>query len=106
MKRTKNMVYKPTENADYLYLVMVNDGDLYRTTNQPICRTLAKHMRKGDFDEEAATKAFYRVAQEVARKTNAEFSEDYRHFTTADKWTAAADAVKHYMEYITELAAE
>ena len=106
MKRTKNMVYKPTENADYLYLVMVNDGDLYRTTNQPICRTLAKHMRKGNFDEEAATKAFYPVAQEVARKTNAEFPEDYRNFTTADKWTAAADTVKHYMEYITELATE
>ena len=106
MKRTKNMIYRPTENADYLYLVMVNDGDLYRTTNQPICRTLARHMRKGNFDEEAATKAFYRVAQEVAKKDRRQFPEDNRNFTTADKWTAAADTVKHYMEYITELATE
>ena len=106
MKRTKNMIYRPTENADYLYLVMVNDGDLYRTTNQPICRTLAKHMKKGNFNEESATKAFYPVAQEVAKKAIKEYPEDYKHFSTADKWTAAADTVKHYMEYIAELATE
>lgn len=106
MKRTKNMVYKPTENADYLYLIMVNDGNLYRATNHPICLALAKHMRKGNFDEEAATKAFYRVAQEVAKKDRKQFPKDNRNFTTADKWTAAADAVTHYMDYIKELAAK
>ena len=106
MKRTRNMVYRPTENADYLYLIMVNDGDLYTNTNQPICRRLARHMRKGNFDEEAATKAFYPVAQEVAKKDRRQFPEDNKNFTAADKWTAAADTVKHYMEYIVELATE
>ena len=106
MIKTKNMFYKASDNADYLYLLMINDGELYKNKNVPICKRLAKHLRKGDFDKEEATKAFYPVAQEVARKTNAEFPEDYRRFTTADKWTAAADTVKHYMEYITELATE
>ena len=106
MKRTRNMVYKPSHAADYLNLLMVNDGDLYRTTNQPICRTLAKHMRKGNFDEEAATKAFYPVAREVAKKDRKQFPEDNRNFTTADMWTAAADTVTYYMDYIKELAAE
>ena len=63
-------------------------------------------MRKGNFNEEAATKAFYPVAQEVAKKDRKQFPEDNRNFTTADKWTAAADTVNYYMDYIKELAAE
>lgn len=106
MKRTRNMEYRPSHAAYYLNLLMVNDEDLYRTTNKPICRRLAKHMRKGNFDEEAATKAFYPVAHEVAKQAIKKYPEDYKHFSTADKWTAAADTVTYYMDYIKELAAK
>ena len=52
MKRTKSMIYNPTEESRELFLVATNDGDLYRRMITPIINNLRKKAIKGTYDNE------------------------------------------------------
>lgn len=99
MKRTSSMIYKPSENAEALYICTVNDGDLYRSTIQPIIDNLRKKYQRGTFNPEKAADAFYPVATEEANRLRKQFGEVY---SVQDRWTVAVDMVDRYMENITE----
>lgn len=103
MKRTKSMIYKPSDEARELTLYAVNTERLYSRMIVPIVRNLAKKFSKGIFDAEKAVDAFYPVANEAAKMYCKEFArlEDAPHvFSVTDRFTAAADMVNEYMEDI------
>ena len=97
MKRTKSMIYKPSEEARELLLVATNEGKLYNSMIVPIVRNLARKMAKGVFNADKAIDAFYYVADAASKQYN----KDYGYlFTVTERFTAAADMVDYYMENI------
>lgn len=97
MKKTKSMIYKPTEESKELFLVATNDGRLYSRQIVYIIRSLAKKYAKGIFDQEKAADAFYYAATAASDQYYKDFG--YR-FTVTDRYTAAVDMVTYYMENI------
>lgn len=101
MKRTKNMIYNPTEESRELYLVATNESKLYFSMILPIIKNLSKKMKKGTFDKDKAADAFYYVATEASKQ----YKKDYGYsFSVQDRFTAAVDMVDSYMEDIEEAA--
>lgn len=97
MKRTKSMIYKPSEEARELLLVATNEGKLYTSMIVPIVRNLAKKMAKGVFNADKAIDAFYYVADAASKQ----YHKDYGYlFTVTERFTAASDMVDYYMENI------
>ena len=103
MKRTKNMVYKPSIESRELTLYAINNGRLYDYMIVPVVRNLAKKYAKGTFDQNKAIDAFYPIACDAAKKYCKEFArlEDApRIFSVTDRFTTAADMVDYFMENI------
>lgn len=103
MKRTNNMVIRPTTESRELGLYATNDGYLYTTRIVPVVRNLAKKHTKGVFDADRAIDAFYPIATDAARKYCREFArvEDAPQvFSVPDRFTAAAYMVDYFMENI------
>lgn len=74
MKRTNNMVIRPTTESRELGLYATNDDYLYTTRIVPVVRNLAKKHTKGVFDADRAIDAFYPIATDAARKYCREFA--------------------------------
>ena len=87
MKRTKSMIYKPSDEAQECYIVATNESRLYPMI-QAIENNLSKKIVKGIFDAEKATEAFFHVTTEVSKK----YLKDFGYaFTVTERWTAAQD---------------
>jgi hypothetical protein len=97
MKRTKNMVYNPTEESKELFLYAVNDGNLYRGMIKNVLDNLEKKIGKGIYDKEKAVDAWYYVATEASNKYWKNFG--YK-FSVADRFTVAVDMADYYEEQI------
>lgn len=87
MKRTKNMVYRETEEARELYLYAVNDYRAYETLKW-VKKNLEKKMNRGTYNKDRAVDAMYRVAT-IA-------SDEYKRcfgygFSVQDRFTCATD---------------
>ena len=103
MKRTKNMIYKPSIESRELALYATNTARLYDYYIVPVVRNLAKKMAKGIFDADKAIDAFYPIACEAAKMYCKEFArlEDAPHvFSVSDRFTVARDVLDEYMENI------
>lgn len=98
MRRTKNMVYKPTEESYELYLYAVNDGRLYRQFIAPAIKCLKKKYQQGIYDKEKAIDLYYTAATEASNHYFKEF--DYK-FSVTDRYTAAVDMEAYYMDEVT-----
>lgn len=97
MKRTKNMVYTPSEEANELFLYAVNDGRLYRRMTENILNNLEKKIKRGIYDKEKAVDLWYYVANEASNKYHEDFG--YR-FTVKERFTVAVDLAEYYEEQI------
>lgn len=97
MKRTKNMIYKETEESKELFLYATNDGNIYRSMATPIINNLKKKAAKGIYNSEKAVDAWYNVATEASNKYFKDFG--YK-FSVADRFTAAVDMEEYYREEI------
>lgn len=97
MKRTKNMIYKPTIESNELFLYATNDGDLYRSMICPIIASLKKKATKGIYNAEKATDAFYHVATEASNHYFRDFG--YK-FNVTDRYTVACEMVDYYNEEV------
>ena len=95
MKRTKSMIYKPTEESRELLLCATNDGDLYRRMISPIIENLRKKAIKGTYDSEKAVDSWYYVATEASKIYYKNFGYS---FSVQDRFTAAVDMEEHYRE--------
>ena len=97
MKRTKNMVYNPTTEANELFLYAVNDGKLYRRMINNVLDNLEKKIKNGVYDREKAVDAWYYVATEASKNYEKDFG--YR-FSVTDRFTVAVDMAEYYEEQI------
>ena len=99
MKRTKSMVYKPTEESRELMLYAMNNGELYRRQRTPGINSLRKKAAKGTYDSEKAIYAWYYVACSASQMYDKDFG--YR-FTVTDRFTAAVDMEQYYREDVEQ----
>lgn len=99
MKRTKSMIYKPTEESRELFLYTTNDGDLYRGITTAIIKNLHSKYKKGTYSKEKAVDAFYHLATEGSRKYNRDFGYS---FSVMDRFTAAVEMEDYYFEQVQE----
>lgn len=97
MKRTKNMVYTPSEEANELFLYAVNDGRLYHRMVKNILDNLEKKIKNGKYDKEKAIDLWYYVATEASNKYNEDFG---CRFTVKERFTVAVDMEEYYGEQI------
>lgn len=97
MKRTKTMIYNPTEESKELFLYAINNHSLYYRMIKNVLDNLEKKIKKGIYDKEKAIDLWYYVATEASNKYNEDFG--YR-FKVADRFTVAVDLAEHYEEEI------
>jgi hypothetical protein len=95
MKRTKSMIYKPTEESRELLLCATNDGDLYRRMILPAIENLRKKAKKGNYDSDKAVDLYYYIATEASNIYNKNFGYS---FSVQDRFTAAVDMEEYYRE--------
>lgn len=97
MKRTKNMVYNPTEESRELFLYAVNDGEVYRGMVNAVLNSLERKVKNGTYDREKAVDAWYYVATRASDKYNKDFG--YK-FCVMDRFTVAVEMAEYYEEQI------
>lgn len=95
MKRTKSMIYNPTEESRELFLYATNDGELYRRMISPIIENLHKKAVKGIYDHEKAVEAYYHAATEASKHYARDFGYS---FGVGDRFTVACDMANYYKE--------
>ena len=99
MKRTRTMVYKPTEESRELMLYTINNGELYRRQITPVINSLRKKAVKGTYDSEKAIDAWYYVACSASQMYNKDFGYS---FTVTDRFTAAVELEQYYREDVEQ----
>ena len=99
MKRTKTMVYKPTQESRELMLYAINNGDLYKRQITPVINSLRKKAVKGTYDSEKAIDAWYYVACSASQMYNKDFGYS---FTVTDRFTAAVELEQYYREDVEQ----
>lgn len=95
MKRTKNMIYRETDESRELLLYAVNDGDLYRKMVTPVISNLRRKAEKGTYDADRAIDAYYRIACEASKGYNRDFGYS---FSVQDRFTCAVELERYYRE--------
>ena len=98
MKKTKNMVYNPTQEARELFCFATNTRELH-TQICAIVHSLARKYAKGIYDAEKAATAFYPVATTASDLYYKWFG--YK-FSVSDRYTAAVDMVEYFTENIID----
>lgn len=88
MKRTKSMVYRPTQESNELVLYAKNTGDLYRRCTETAIKSLAKKYRKGTYNKDKAVDLWYAIATEASKMYSREFGYN---FSVTDRYTAAVE---------------
>ena len=99
MKRTRTMIYKPTQESRELMLYAINNGELYRRQITPVINSLRKKVVKGTYDNEKAVDAWYYVACSASQMYDKDFG--YR-FSVTDRFTAAVEMEKYFKEDVEQ----
>lgn len=100
MKRTKNMIYKASDEARELFLYATNSGVLYDRQIKPSIENLRKKARKGTFNKDKAADLFYYVATSASAMYDKDFGFS---FSVQQRFTAAVDMVDFYIDEIEEI---
>lgn len=100
MKRTKNMIYKASDEARELFLYATNSDVLYDCQIKPSIENLRKKARKGTFDKDKAADLFYYVATSASTMYDKDFGFS---FSVQQRFTAAVDMVDFYIDEIEEI---
>ena len=98
MKRTKNMIYKPSAEANELYIYTINTEALYKNIKYAI-QNLKKKYNNGVYDKEKAIDLYYYIATEASNKYNIDYGYS---FNVQDRFTCAVDLEARFFEDITE----
>lgn len=99
MKKTKSMIYRPSEESRELALYAENTSELYRRYIVPVIQCLHKKYVKGIFDIEKSISLWYNIATEASKMYNREFGYS---FNVTDRYTAAYDLAEGYLDLIKE----
>lgn len=86
--------------AHELYLYMMNTREVYDRAYVPFAKSVAKKIKRGQFDEKKALKALENVADFAARDYNWEFERErgYGIFNKATRQAAALEALPIFLE--------
>lgn len=85
MKRTRNMVYKPSDEATELFLYATNTGHIWNLRND-ILANLRRHYKKGRYDKDKAVDAWYHFMTLASK----EYWKDFGYgFSVTARFTAA-----------------
>lgn len=99
MKRTKNMVYRETDESRELFVYAINNGTTYNKAIIPTLENLKRHCKRGNYDTERAIDAWYRVATIESN----EYKKDFGYsFGVGDRFTVAVELENYYREEIFE----
>ena len=92
--------------AHELYLYLRNTRDVYDRAYIPMAKSVAKKIKRGQFDEKKALKALEIVADYAARAYNCEFERErgFGVFNKATRQAAALEALPHFLEVAREYA--
>ena len=101
MKRTKSMVYKPTEESRELVLYAENTRNLYLHRIQPAIESLAKKYRKGVYNKNKAVDLYYHIVTDASKMYCRQFGYS---FSVTDRYTAAVELEESYFENVIECA--
>ena len=99
MTRTKSMIYRPSTEANELYIFAVNNESVYINTITPAIQNLRKKALKGVYDKEKAIDLFYHIATEASNKYNKYYGYS---FNVQDRFTCAVDFEARFNEDIFE----
>lgn len=99
MKKTKSMIYRPSEESRELVFYAENTGELYRRYIVPVVQCLHKKYVKGTFNIEKSIPLWYSIATEASKMYNREFGYS---FNVTDRYTAAYDLAEGYLDLIKE----
>lgn len=107
-RRNPGSVDHPASNE--LELFIVNDGDLYRQSVQPIVKNLAKKVAKGQYDKDLAIKAWGYAADWGAQKYTKEYGGSgngtYGSFNKPTRMDVAKSLEDYYRDEVNEAAAK
>lgn len=79
-----------------LVLYTVNDGDLYCKYTQPILNNLAKHIKRGKYDQNKALIAWKHLADAAAKQYSKGYDSPI--FSLADRKATALELADYYAE--------
>lgn len=99
MKRTANMRYEKSYEAEELFLMAKNDGELWDSHVIPILNSLRKHYKRGRYDTDKAIDTWYRYMSVVSDQYYKSFG--YK-FTVTERFTAATDMEEDMREQVEE----
>lgn len=99
MKRTRNMIYSPTEESRELVLYATNTGELYRGITTAIISNLSRKWKKGIYQKEKAIDLWYNLATQASAAYNRDFGYS---FTVQERFTAAVEFEDYYKELVQE----
>ena len=99
MKRTKNMIYNPSIEANELYIFAVNDSKIYNNYIKYAIENLRKKALKGVYNSEKAIDLYYHIATEASNKYNIDYGYN---FNVQDRFTCAVDFEKRFYEDVFE----
>lgn len=104
MKRTKNMYYRETPDAEELYLYAINDNWCYTRNITPVLVGLERKAKKGVYDPDKAVDSFFRVATACAVQYDREYGNRFGTcFTVTDRFTAAVKMEERFRDQIMGL---
>ena len=98
MKITKSMYYCESHESEDLYLYIVSDRDLYFEIVSA-CKTLAKHLKKHEYNKDKAIGYYYRIASKGAKKYKQELGNN---FSITNRYTVAVDLEEYFYERVEE----
>lgn len=100
MKRTKNMVYTPSDEARELFLYAINSSKkTYFYIMRNLVPSFKKKYAKGIYDSDKAVNAYYRAATMASD----EYKRDFGYgFSVTDRFTVAVDLEEDFREFVEE----
>lgn len=96
MKRTRNMVYTPSEESRELKLFADNDSAVHERMKY-VVESLKKHAKRGKYDADKAVDAWYYVSDYASKRYYIEFG--YK-FTVTERFTVAVEFEEEWREEI------
>jgi hypothetical protein len=99
MKRTRNMVYKPTEESKELFMFAVNNADINVRHVSYAVKNLSKKWKKGVYDAEKAVDLWYYVATEASKAYDIYYGYS---FDVTARFTVAVEMEKYYKDWVEE----
>ena len=95
MKRTKSMIYNPTQESRELFIYATNDSFLYQHQTKYIIENLRKKAKKGIYEPEKAVDLFYNLSTNASNKYYKDFG--YK-FSVQDRFTVAVELEQYYRD--------